>query len=279
MRPRGSIASGVRGVISVSESFRGFDRPARAKWLELAPLIDRMMKRSDTEGEFSVSSDSALGGDDTAADPYHVSHVVRQCLTAGVDHLHAVKELVVERGVIHIAAPASLARGAIENFATALWVIGPTRRDDRIQRALRWHVKNVRDQEKAAAPLGLPNYTGAADKLTMLDAVCARRGLSVRDVRRGYTSTEVVRYSEEIAGDLPLGVVLPWQICSGFAHGRPWAYLGVSAREEAPTDNPDVLSVRLTSDHSRALYPTLAAVQLLEVFLRIYEQRSHRRGG
>jgi hypothetical protein len=74
--------------------------------------------------------------------------------------------------------------------------------------------------------------------------------------------------------DLPLGVVLPWRVCSGFAHGRPWAYLGVSDVRVTETGEGDVVGVRLTSNLAKALYPSLAAIQLLERLLRLYEQRS-----
>lgn len=42
-----------------------------------------------------------------------------------------------------------LARGAIENLATALWILGPNQRAVRIERTLRWHVKNATDQLSA----------------------------------------------------------------------------------------------------------------------------------
>lgn len=251
------------------------DASVQKKWQELAPLIDRMMQRTDTPGEFPVRAGSSLAGDDRAADPYHVSHMLGMCLTAGVDHLHAVKALVVDLGVLHVAAPSSLARGALENFAAAYWILGPERRRERVERALRWYAKNIKDGNRAASPLDLPGQRTLEEKLQKLDAVVERCGLDPRSVRRGYTSTEVVKYAEENAPNLNLGVLLPWQISSGFAHGRPWAYLGVSEREEDPTESPNIKSVRLTSDLTRALYPTLAAMHLLERFLQLYEARSN----
>ena len=58
---------------------------------------------------------------------------------------------------------------------------------------------------------------------------------TVNETRGGYTSTETVKCGEEHAPDLPLGVVLPWRVCSGFAHGRPWAYLGLSKLDVTDT--------------------------------------------
>ncbi len=250
---------------------------ALQKWHEMAPLVDRMLERIDTDGEFPVSPRSSLAGDDAAADPYQVSHVFRLCLTAAVDHLHAAKVLIVDQHVIHVAAPASLARGALENLAAAFWVLHPGTRDERVTRALRWHAQNMKDANAAAAGLNLPGHKALEDKLQQLDGVAAKRSLDTKAVRRGYSSTAVMRYAEEHAPDLPLGVVMPWRICSGFAHGRPWALLGVSDRlVQAHADRGNVVGVRLTSNLSKALYPNLAAFHLMEELLRLHLLRGDR---
>ena len=245
-----------------------------AKWRKLAPLVDRMMERVGTEGEFPVASGSSLAGDDRASAPYQVSHVVRMCLIAGVDHLHAAKVLVVDQGMLHAAAPSSLARGALENFATAYWILGPNQRGGRISRALRWYAKNFKDSNTATEPLGPPTHKPLEPKMQKLYAVGAQHGLTEKDIKSGYSSTEAVLYAEQEAPNLGLGVVLPWRLCSGFAHGRPWAYIGSLELEKKPGEASGVMNVKMTSDLTRALYPNLAALHLLERFLRLYEQRS-----
>ncbi|MEV0794500.1 hypothetical protein [Kribbella sp. NPDC050459] len=251
------------------------DQDVSRKWLEMAPLIDRMMERVGTKGEFPVEAGSPLAGDDKASDPYQTSHALRMCLTAGVDHLHAIKVLVLDQQVLHVAAPSSLARGALENFGAAYWILGPRERDDRVTRTLRWYAKNFKDGDTATQPLNLPGHVLLADKMDKIFAVGAKRSIPAASIRGGYTSTETVMYAEANAPQLPLGVVLPWRLCSGFAHGRPWAYLGMSNREEETSkDNANIVNVRLTSDLMRALYPALAALQLLERFLRLYAERS-----
>ena len=207
---------------------------AKTKWQKLAPLLERMMERVGTEGEFPIATGSSLAGDDAAADPYQVSHVIRMCLTAGTDHLHAVKVLVVDQHVVHVAAPASLARGALETLAAAYWVLQPAQRDERVTRSLRWHAKNMRDAETAVGDLELPGHTPLEEKLSKLDVVAAKRSLNIKTIRGGYTSTETVKCAEEHAPNLPLGVVLPWRVCSGFAHGRPWSPMGLPWRFGRP---------------------------------------------
>lgn len=258
----------------VPESTRFDENDAMDKWLALAPLLDRMMERVGTEGEFPVAPGSSLAGDDAAADPYQVSHVIRLCLTAGTDHLHAAKVLVVDKRIVHVASPASLARGALETLATAYWVLQPAQRDERVTRSLRWHAKNMKDAETAVGHLKLSGHPPLEEKLAKLDAVAAKRSLDTKQIRRGYTSTEAVKCAEEHAPNLPLGVTLPWRVCSGFAHGRPWAYLGASDLDVTDPGEGGGVSVRLTSNLAKALYPSLAAIHLLEQLLRLYEQRA-----
>jgi hypothetical protein len=195
------------------------------------------------------------------------------CLTAAVDHLHAVKVLVVDAGVLHVAAPSSLSRGALENLAAAYWMLAPEDRTERVARTLRWYAKNFKDGDTATAHLGLPGQTTLETKLAKLYAVGAHRGISEKTIKHGYTSTAAVTYAEEAGPDLSLGVVLPWRLCSGFAHGRPWAYLGSLHREERDRGN-DIVNLKLTSDLGRTLYPALAAMRLLEKFLRLYAARA-----
>jgi hypothetical protein len=169
-------------MVQQEETFDEDD--AKTKWQKLAPLLERMMERVGTEGEFPIATGSSLAGDDAAADPYQVSHVIRMCLTAGTDHLHAVKVLVVDQHVVHVAAPASLARGALETLAAAYWVLQPAQRDERVTRSLRWHAKNMRDAETAVGDLELPGHTPLEEKLSKLDAVAAKRSLDIKTVPR-----------------------------------------------------------------------------------------------
>ena len=250
------------------------DEIVAAKWHEIGPLIDRLNERTETPGEFDVSWGSSLAGDDRASSPYQVSHALRSCLMSGIDHLHACKVLLLEARVLHVSAPATLLRGCLENMATAYWILGPDARDDRIERALRWYAKNAQDQERAVKDLALDGYKTVEEILAKIESVADKRPkIDVRRVRRGYTSTEAVRYADQL-GSSNLGVLLPWQLCSGFAHGRPWAHLAWSVREEFAAHEAGVVRLRLTNDFNRVIYPALAAMHLLEDFLRLYARRS-----
>ena len=243
-----------------------------AKWLEMAPLIDRMMQRVGDPHEFPVSPGSSLSGDDKKSHPYCVSHAVRACLVSSVDHMHAAKSLVLDLQVLHASAIYSLIRGSLENLAAGFWILHPTHRNDRIENTLRWHAKNFHDQLIALEPLGLADESAREAKLAKLDAVATPRGISTAEVRAGYRSSRAIKYAEEHSTSSdPL---LPWQICSGFAHGRPWAVLGMSEQEQYDTADPGVFNLKLTSDLSRVLYPTVSAFHLMNDVVKLLQQRS-----
>lgn len=246
------------------------------KWREIAPLIDRIMARVDEPNEFPVESGSSLAGDDRATAPYQLSHVLSLCLVAGVDHLHAAKSLVIDQQVLHLAAPSSLARGALENFATAYWILGPVRRRDRVEHALRWHYKNASDQYTALDGI-VESPTSREARMAKIDAVALRNSLDPKPLRSGYLSTWAVKYGDGMLGDrAPLGVTLPWRICSGLAHGRPWAYLGTTQREQLARGEEGTVILRMTSSLSVALFPLLSAMHLLQEFLKLRDLRSRR---
>jgi hypothetical protein len=99
------------------------DDMVAAKWQEIAPLIELVTARIQDPDDFTVQPGSQLAEDDADSHPYEVSHCARWCLNAGVDHLHALKLLVIDDNLIHAAASYSLARGALENFAAGFWVL------------------------------------------------------------------------------------------------------------------------------------------------------------
>jgi hypothetical protein len=246
-----------------------------AKWDEIAAIVRKMMERVGDPNDFQVSLGSSLSGDDKASSPYQVSHAVRMCLAAGVDHLDAVRALLLELGKLHNAAPFSLVRGALENLSAAFWILHPTLRDARIERALRWHAKNFKDSHKALEPIGKSTEARREARLAKLDKIAVPRGISTKTVRGAYFSSDVVAYVEEHS--TRSDPLLSWNFCSGYAHGRPWAYLGYSEQEHFETTAPDVLNVQLTTDPGRLLYPTLEAVHLLTDVVELLQQRSQRR--
>jgi hypothetical protein len=249
------------------------DEFAMAQWAQMAPLIDNVVNRTQDPEDFVVEAGSQLAGDDADSDPYQVSHCARACLNAGVDHLHAAKKLILDVPIIlHANADYSLLRGALENFGTAFWVLHPPQRSVRVERALRWMVKNFKDQDKATADLGLPKYVPAHVRVEEIVSMAKSAGCNIKEIRGGYASTHVLQYAEEHS--MATNPYLMWQVCSGFAHGRPWASIAMNAMEITPTEVSGVSRVRFTSDHKRLLAAALPAFQLMNTVVGLFADRA-----
>jgi hypothetical protein len=244
------------------------------KWREVAAIIEHLNDlASDHPNAFAVDPGSSLGSDDRASGPFCVSVVLNSCLNAGIDHLHALKSLILDAGLLHLSAPFSLARGGLENFAAATWVLAGHSRDERVERALRWHAQNVKDGHRALGAVDIRGSRPLAAQWALLDEVADRHNLG-RSYRAGYTSSRAVQAAEAAFPDLRLGVAFPWQLCSGFAHGRPWAFHGASQRDELEDADPLMVTLRLSATLSTVLHPTLAAVELVQSFLLLYDERA-----
>jgi hypothetical protein len=254
-------------------------------WPDVVSAVDAIVARAEA-GDWHTVPRSSLSGDDAATHPFQTSHAVQMLLNAGIDALNGVRHLIWGRPndppsqpVLHQAAHHVLARAAIENFATGLWILSPRKRALRVERTLRWHVKNVTDQHFALDRLSLPTTKSREDKLAQLEAVVVGAvGHRPPKFRSGYTTTEVLRYVDQTNPEREvnafLSAQLVWQLCSGFAHGRPWASLTFQEQELLPTEDPDVLSVRLTSDMHRALLAPKEAMHLLERLLVLHQARN-----
>lgn len=243
-----------------------------ALWTRFGDDVNRMMDRVNDSTDFAVAPGSPLAGDDRASDPYHVSHAAQMCIVAGVDHLHAMKSLLLDLHVLHSAAPFTLVRGALEVFSSAFWILHPAQRNLRVERVLRWHAKNFHDQHPALESLDLSDAAMKEAKYARLAEIARRAGVQA-DVTGGYRSTEAVTYADTNAPtSKPL---LSWQMCSGYAHGRPWIYLGMADKDMfQETDEPGVLKARLTSDPGKLLYPSLHAQWLMKDLVELVERRA-----
>ncbi|SLL18420.1 Uncharacterised protein [Mycobacteroides abscessus subsp. abscessus] len=244
---------------------------AEAKWhREIAPAIQAVMDRLQDPSDLQVSTQSVMADDDTATDPYQLSHSARWCLNSGVNHLHALKTLVVDARALHSSASYGLARGALENLGAGFWILHSDNRATRIEHSLRWWTTNFRDQERATKTMS--SRPPLAAKLDRVEALARAAACDLSKIRNGYSSTEALTYAD--TNSTALKPYLIWQICSGFAHGRPWAALVMNEMEQRPTEASGISLVRFTADHTRLLAVAMPAMHLLEDVLRLYQHRS-----
>ena len=175
---------------------------------------------------------SSLRGDDDATHPYEISHAVHGALVSAADHLDALRALVADAHVVHARTPFTLMRAALENSATAVWLLGPSNRDERILRRLRLQWVDSRDLEKATLRIGQQPPLSQDGWKAKLEAVAHARGMASEQVatitrdRPTFTSIVEIAGNEAQADDLTGDVSLVcWTVASGIAHARLWAAL------------------------------------------------------
>lgn len=134
---------------------------------------------------------------------------------------------------MHIYAPFSLMRSALENFCTALWLLEPDDRVVRAQRRLQLAAGNIRHGEEVRK---LSHEAAGEDqsarRLADVAGIAAAAGVPTDRIYGGTPGYE--RIVREAAAATALSsdtLVLVWRTCSGITHGQPWASFGMLKRE------------------------------------------------
>jgi hypothetical protein len=75
-------------------------------------------------------------------------------------------------------------------------------------------------------------------------------------------------------GAPPDHLLLRWQLCSGFAHGRTWANLvGLDAKVVREL-SPGISQMQFTNTMERALYTEAGSVRVIPAALRVHQDRT-----
>lgn len=245
-----------------------------AKWDEYSSAIEHLAKRVAGPDDFPVLARSSLAGDDREAHPFEVSQAIRHIINVTVDQLHGVKVAVRDSQFHHLGVSSTLARAALENGATGLWILGPSNRNDRIERVLRWHSRNYHDLENFLSTVDSANAklgSSAVEGLEQIREVAERRGIDPAAAANGYTVTRPISGGGEFT-ELP--VFSDWQIASGFAHGRPWTHQGFLDRERIDSGETGHSVFRMSARDDMTIYLPLQALHLLGELLRLRDRRA-----
>ncbi|MFF4985687.1 hypothetical protein ACFY19_00785 [Streptosporangium saharense] len=227
---------------------------------------------------------SSLAGDDAKTDPFQMSHSVWHALTVSVDHLGCLRSSLLgdlqgeRREVrIHTHAQSSLLRGAIENAARAVWLLGPKDRPTRVSRRLALQAKETKDFFRMRALTQQPTVQTQQERLQRLTDLLITAGLSERQAKATVKTppryTEIVRGAGELTtlgADL---AQLVWSGCSALAHGDAYGTLAMLDKE-IMVRSQDVSLVRITGSISGLYWCTVAAVLLVQQGFELLQARS-----
>ncbi|MFE3247252.1 hypothetical protein [Streptomyces sp. NPDC059209] len=222
-----------------------------------------------------VDPGSSLSGDDTKVPTLMVSSAAYQCFTYSVDHLHAVQALLFEAKVIHSYAPYSLLRAAVEAAGEAIWLLEPNSRKERIRRCLKRAHENIRQGKDFMDLSGVqPSGRSHTERVLEIRDLAAQNELDPNDVCGRWSTQRQLKYVDEAAGVGKEALAQNlWQICSGFAHGREWATLGLLERT-VHSQVGNVVQLRLSSSTEVLLNMVYMTTQLIGKAKRLYDTRS-----
>ncbi len=170
------------------------DRPHYLQLLRQLGVLDGWLARIDpTASRPEPQRGSPLRADDDMLDPYHLSHAAWHSLSHAVDHLHCLRSLLQDARVIHMYAPYSLVRAALENACAAVWMLQPPRRADRLERRLRFAVTDIRSGEETKRLIGQTGPRSEQDRMDQLRDIARRAGVAESALKRGALYSEIVK--------------------------------------------------------------------------------------
>ncbi len=236
--------------------------------------LDKWLARDNDPISTLVQPNSRTALDDAATDPHHLSHAVLSALSHGLDHLHCFRSLVIGAEALHIYAPFSLFRSAIENFSTALWLLEPDDRETRVRRRLQLAAANIKRGEEVRKLAQDDGEDESDRRLKVVSSLADAAGIRPDAVLGATPGFErIVRESGEgtqLGGDL---LVLLWKVCSGITHGQQWASLGLL--ERGLVHDPDaagVVRLQLSAPHQTVILMAQTVTVACRDAWRLYDR-------
>lgn len=246
------------------------DRAALAAIQRVMRPLARWQERQRERLDPQPGSD--LAGDDALTSPVQLSHLARGSLGQAADHLDAIRTLLFEAQRLHTWAPYTLARGALENAATAVWLLAPEDRETRVHRRLRLRVQDLRDEEEFFEDAGLTPVRDVAADRELVRQLARDAGVKTDNLfARGPTFTRILDEAQGPAG-LSTARAL-WRLSSGIAHGRQWATLSSALAKDVVHQQDDVATVAYTADETVVLGVVNVAVRMTDAGWRLLDRR------
>jgi hypothetical protein len=234
-----------------------------------------------------VEPGSPLAGDARKSKSLQVAHAAWTGVVHSVDHLHALRALLIQAQVLNLGAPYTLARSAMENAATTVWLLEPAQRPERLRRRLKlahheaWEEGKLHELLPAKA---LKGKRSAQQRMAAIRALAVQLGLDPSDVAGHFSYERVIKAAAKTTlsdDDKPdpdklspeeLAAVM-WRLCSAFAHGRTWPSMSWLERQVVRTE-AGVHTLQLTGGEvQRVVTVALLPCAFTTRALQLYEQR------
>ncbi|WP_435271885.1 hypothetical protein [Streptomyces parvulus] len=239
------------------------------------------LTQSDSR-QWQVQPGSALAGDDAKTDPYQVSHNAWNALAVAVDHLHCFRSTFADDPrdnsvsiTLHTHGQYSLLRGAFENSARAVWMLGPSQRLVRVQRRLCTQAAEDKNSDRMNALLQQHPRRPLDVRMQQLTDLVIKAGTDPADAKR---VLKPATYSEVVweAGALtPMGSAeakIVWSSCSSLAHGDIYGTLSILERNIVGTQGR-VSHAQITSSPRVLFWATDRTVAMMQRGFELFKER------
>jgi hypothetical protein len=168
---------------------------------------------------------SSLAADDKPLHPWGASKFISSSFSTGLLHVEALNKLVTEARQVDPVSPWTLLRAAMENFATAVWLLDGKDRVERRHRTLTLWAEDFRN--RAAHEADINYVTGPWGKTGTQRYEEVRQladSLDLPGLPRP-SATKIITEAAATAQLEPAQTRALWRVASGFAHGRFWPNL------------------------------------------------------
>lgn len=243
-------------------------------------LFRRFEVLNEIKRSFAGERNSALQGDDTAAPYEPVSDLVASHFAVATDQLHAVK-LAVESGRndshMHVLPVAmyTFIRSAVETIGTAIWLLSPSSRDERVLRALQLIYDHRRNLRTIATEMGDTEDAGFDRMSRRVEQIRdARPGLRGRSLKKLKTVTERLDAIAGLLPDLFMPPLTLWRMASGLAHGNNAIIRSILEHEQIGDFKDGHGEFKLTSSVGVLSTFYMSALQMLDRLLALHELRN-----
>lgn len=237
----------------------------------LEPL-DEWLKYIDPDGPRPASlKGSSLIGDDAATQPYHISHAAWRGLSISIDHLYTAR-LTIAAGVLPTYSGFTVLRAAMENAATAVWLLSPSNRNERILRRLRLANTDMIQFDRLATLMNSVQPRTLQQRQSDLKQIAAARNIPDAFIKKGLGYEEIVETAGAATPMTAIVCKVVWKSCSAVAHGDMSTLLGMIEHEQIGLDGNIVRSSASAPVNTLALMTALT-VGMTRKAISLYEGR------
>lgn len=222
---------------------------------------------------------SRLHADDASVPNYDVSGYAVGQLSAATGCIASLKMMVIQESdgkSEMVAGPFgayALVRNALDAAAVALWLLDPVNGKLRVKRRLQLAVDEVDKSAAFRQAMGL--RTTKAKLRARLKEVAVQAGLEDWNPLRNElpSTTKILKDIERLHSQSILPWLAAWQLASGHAHGKQWAYVASHELEKVKGTETEVgAHFQMTIHYGMLAALLFETVRLLETAATRYSE-------